>query len=43
MAFEDHRSPAIERRQLSGWGRTPAASSDVAVPRGAEDIVGLML
>jgi decaprenylphospho-beta-D-ribofuranose 2-oxidase len=42
MASEDHRAPAITRRRLSGWGRTPAAASDVAVPRGAEDIVGLL-
>src|SRR5580698_9617483 len=42
MATDHQQAPALERRRLSGWGRTPAATSDVAVPRGAEDIVGLM-
>jgi decaprenylphospho-beta-D-ribofuranose 2-oxidase len=32
----------IERRQLSGWGRTPTVSSDVATPYTCDDVVQLL-
>lgn len=43
MPTEEHGLPfPIERRRLSGWGRTPSSLSDVATPYTDEDVVLLM-
>ena len=43
MDAAEHGLPfPIERRRLSGWGRTPSSLCDVATPRNEEEVVRLL-
>jgi decaprenylphospho-beta-D-ribofuranose 2-oxidase len=43
MDVEEHGLPfPIERRRLSGWGRTPSSLCDVATPRNDDEVVRLL-